>query len=173
MKLSIFLQLAGLTWYYIVAAEIASPYELKAQELPPSRTTFPKTSFPLSLAFRYNLKGTILQAQNFTSFSTISIPTCDRTDFLYWVIAPVLPGNGVALLGELNKVVTVSETRFQNIVVYDSRDFILNIVGDPGETVTLSTYLILLGKLNTASCQITEYGTASYRVDEGGSISCM
>ena len=164
------MQVAGFTWYYIVAAEITAQYELKASELPSSRSVFPKTSFPLSLAFRYNLKGAILQAQNFTSFSTISIPTCDRTDFLYWAIAPVLPGTSVALLGELSKVVAVSETRFQNII-YDAKDYILHIVGDPGETVTLSTYHILLEKHDTVSCQITEYGTALCRVSESG-ISC-
>ena len=147
-------------------------YVLKPSELPPSRSVFPKTSFPQSLAFRYNLDGSVTEGD---VFSQISIPVCDRHDFQYWVIAPLLPASDFALLGELNKIIPVSETRFQNIL-WDSKGYIIHVLGDPGENVTVSIYDILLGRTFSASCQITTYATASYRVPtrtDAFGINCM
>ena len=143
-------------------------YVLKPSELPPSRSVFPKTSFPQSLAFRYNLDGSVTEGD---VFSQISIPVCDRHDFQYWVIAPLLPASDFALLGELNKIIPVSETRFQNIL-WDSKGYIINVLGYPGETVTVTMYHTVLGRTYSASCQITTYGTASYRTNPFG-INCI
>ena len=152
-------QIGDFTWYYITAASMTASYELKPSELPPSRNVFPKTSFPDSLAFQYNRQGTLLKA---SAFSTISIPTCGTSDFVYWGIAPVFPGTKFAFLGELGKLVPVSETRFQNIV-YDSRTkgYTIYIVGDPGEEIKLTMYSIGLEKTIANFCTISDFGTAT------------
>lgn len=161
------LQIAGFTWYYIVAADITAPYNLMPSELPPSSTTFPKTSLPLSLAFRYDLKGDIYEAKNFTSYSSISIPICGRNDFQYWAVAPWLPGTEVAFVGELDKVVSVSESRIQNIV-HVNGEYHIHIVGAPGETVKMTVYRILMDTSSTVTCQVSSFGAASLHITSNG-----
>jgi hypothetical protein len=53
-----------------------------------------------------------------------------------WGIYPVL-GNGFALLGELDKFVGVSETRFGAVTV-DANVMVVELRGDPGEVVTVT-----------------------------------
>ena len=80
---------------------------MHASELPPSRNTKPRTSFPKSLAFTYTLDGKIQKAMDFTG--SIDIAACSVTDFQYWSLAPIME-NGWALLGELNKIIPISQT---------------------------------------------------------------
>ena len=59
-------------------------------------------------------------------------------DFDYLVLAPIL-ANGMALLGETGKFVTVADKRFDRIEA--QADAIrVRLVGAPGETVALSVY---------------------------------
>ena len=108
-------QIGGYTWYYILAAELNSSYSMSASELPPSHSTFPATSFPKSIAFQYTLDETVTKTANFGSDTKLDVAQCNKTDFQYWIIAPYFP-NGLALLGELDKVTSVSEARFSDIV---------------------------------------------------------
>lgn len=135
-----------------------SEYELSISELPPSRSVFPNTSFPRSLIFEYNHQGTIFATK---LLSSVSIPTCGKSDFFYRGIAPVFPGTNFAFVGELGKTVPVSETRFQNIV-YDShsKGHMIYLVGNPGEEIKVTMYDIELDKTIASFCTISDFGTA-------------
>ena len=113
-----------------------SPYTMKASELPPSKNTKPRTTFPSSLAFTYTLDGVIQKAMNFTG--ALSIPECSVTDFQYWSLAPIF-NNGWALLGELNKIIPVSETRFIDLTLLRG-SYVVYLSGVQGEKVPVTLY---------------------------------
>ena len=125
-----------MTWYYIISGKMESPYTMKASELPPSKNTKPRSNFPNSLAFTYTLDGMVQKAMKFTG--SLSIPECSVTDFQYWILAPIFD-NGWALLGELNKIIPVSETRFIDLSVVGDA-YIAHLVGVQGEKVPVSVY---------------------------------
>lgn len=105
---------------------------------------------------------------NFTNYSRISIPICGRDDFQYWTIAPVLPYTEAAFIGELDKVVSVSESRVQHIdKVYDGYN--IHLIGAPGENVKMSIFRFLMDKIAyTVTCKISSLGTALLRITENG-----
>ena len=153
------MQVNNYTWYYIFAAELASPYSLSASELPPSHNTFPSTSFPTpSVAFQYTLDGRVTNVTNFGSNVKLDIAKCGKSDFQYWVVAPYQP-NDIALLGELTKIVAVSETRYSDFR-FDSTENLLTVrvSGAPGEVVTTSIYYKGPGTTQTFSCNIGPSG---------------
>ena len=119
---------------------------MHASELPPSRHTKPRTAFPKSLAFTYTLDGQVLNAMTFTG--SLSFPITTTMDFHYWSLAPIL-NNGWALLGELNKIIPMSETRITNILNV-GMDYLVSITGVEGEKVSITTY-------DTASSQAVVY----------------
>ena len=45
-----------ITWYHVFATELVEDYDLLAKD---SRTTFPPTTFPQSVAFQYTLDGPV------------------------------------------------------------------------------------------------------------------
>ena len=135
-----------------------STYTMQASELPPSRHTKPKTSFPKSVAFTYTLDGKIQKAMNFTG--SLDIAACSVTDFQYWTVAPVFE-NGWALLGELNKVIAVSETRFINLILESSSVYATVMAGVPGEEVSVTTYNTNSGKTEVYSCTIGPGGNSA------------
>ena len=107
------MQVGSITWYHVFAAELVGDYDLSAKEFPPSRTTFPQTTFPQSVAFQYTLDGTVTRRANFGTDTALRVSMCGEADFQYWIIAPVL-NNGLVLFGELTKIVPVSGTRFKS-----------------------------------------------------------
>lgn len=67
------------------------------------------------------------------------LPKIERLyDFDYLVFAPVF-ANGLALIGETGKFVTVADKRFAEIDA-DGDDIQLKVLGAPGETVSLSAF---------------------------------
>ena len=156
-----------MTWYYILAAELTSSYSMSASELPPSHSTFPATSFPRSIAFQYTLNRTVTKTADFGSDTKLDVEECGKSDFQYWVIAPCLP-NGIALLGELDKVTTVSEVRFSDFVVSDS-DVTMKVNGVPTEQVSVTLYDVNKKKTMEISCTISDSGTNTLSV---GDASC-
>ncbi|RJO68104.1 MAG: hypothetical protein C4523_07760 [Myxococcales bacterium] len=59
-------------------------------------------------------------------------------DFAYLVLAPILP-NGVALIGETGKYVTLADRRFADIAL-DGDRMTVTLAGAPGESVALTIY---------------------------------
>ena len=152
------------TWYHILAAEITDTYKLTAAELPPSHSVFPKSDFPSSVAFRKDLTGKVIEVVNFTSSSSLTIEPCGRQDFKYWTIAPLLEGTGMAILGELDKVITVSETRFKSISRFGSV-YVISLVGAPGETVPITVYTVT-GTAAVVTCKMSSGGTAVLHIPQ-------
>ena len=132
---------------------------MRASELPPSKNTKPKTSFPKYFAFTYTLDGKVHKAINFTG--SLDIAACTVTDFQYWSLAPILE-NGWALLGELNKIIPVSETRFTDIVVESNGLFIGFMTGVPGELVSITAYDTGSGRTEVYSCTIGADGNSAF-----------
>ena len=152
------------TWYHILAAEITDTYKLNVAELPPSHSVFPKSDFPSSVAFRNDLTGKVIEVVNFTSSSSLTIEPCSRQDFKYWTIAPLLEGTGMAILGELDKVITVSETRFKGISRFGS-GYVVSLVGAPGEAVFITVYTVT-GTTTVVTCRTSSGGTAILHIPQ-------
>ena len=158
------MQIDQFTWYYVLTADLASPYTLTAKELPPSRSTFPATTLPFpTIAFRYTLDGNITEIVKFgtqLSFgpdTALNIAQCGKSDFQYWVIPPYIPF-GFSLLGELNKITPVSEQRFSDIIISD--DYVkVKVNGVPGEKVYVTVYENNVNVTQVMECTISESGT--------------
>lgn len=153
--------MANYTWYYVFAAELVSPYSLSASELPPSRNTFPASLFPdPSIAFQYTLDGKVTKSVEFGSSKKLDIAKCSKSDFQYWAIAQYLPvAGGIAILGELTKVVAVSETRYSDLKfsVFDEL-VLVKVVGAPDEVVMTAFHYRTTGFTLTVSCSIGPSG---------------
>ena len=131
-------------------------------DLPPSHSVFPATSFPPSVAFTYDLTGKVLAVQDFPS--TITIAPCTR-NFQYYAIAPLLGSSGMALLGELNKMIPVSETRFVQVEQFGPA-FAAYLVGAPGEVVVITVYVHSSRTTQTVTCNMPSSGTAVLNLPE-------
>ncbi len=92
---------------------------------------------------------------------TLALPaTEDLYGFAYFVLAPV-SANGLALLGETEKFVTLADRRFDRIETGDN-GFRVSVRGVPGETVTLRAYDTRAGALlPPASATIGADGVAA------------
>ena len=130
---------------------------MHARELPPSKNTKPKTSFPKSLAFSYTLDGKIQKAMILSG--GLDIPACSVTDFRYWSLAPLLE-NGWALLGELNKVLPVSETRFIDVIKESTDVYMVYLTGVPREMVPITAYDAGSSKAEVYYCTIGPGGNS-------------
>ena len=152
------MQIDGFTWYYIFAAELRAPYSLFTNELPPSHSTFPATSFlTTTIAFQYTLDRRVTKMVGFSEDNKLDIAQCDKSDFQYWVIAPFLLNyNKVILLGELTKIIPVSETQYRFISYSDT--LMLRVSGAPNEVVMTSFYYLYTDNIKTVSCLIGTTG---------------
>ena len=71
------MQIDSITWYYVFSAELMAPYSLSANELPPSHSLFPATSFPTTaIAFQHTLDGRVTKMANFLSDTKLDIAQC-------------------------------------------------------------------------------------------------
>ena len=77
--------MGSITWYHVFAAELVEDYNLSANEFPPSRTTFPQTTIPQSVAFQYTLDGTVTRRANFGTDTALRVSMCGEADFQYWI----------------------------------------------------------------------------------------
>lgn len=121
-----------------MAADLKEDYALSGWELPPSRHTFPASAMS-HVAFQYDIRtGKVFGIETVSSSTSITLEKCGKDDFKYVVMAPMLRG-GVALFGELNKFVAVSETRFPSVDQAGGRSF-ATVVGVASEVVTVTVY---------------------------------
>ena len=143
-----------------MAAQLEADYALSGSELPPSRSTFPASRLN-HVVFQYDVRtGEVFGIENLTSDSSITVGKCEKIDFKYFVVAPLLE-NGMALFGELDKFVTVSETRFTHLDQTGSRTF-ATVRGVPSEVVKVTVYN---GKSTvTVNCVIGNSGYADLAI---------
>ena len=142
-------------------------------ELPSCPIFNPRTSFPESVALQYNLDGTIRGEPIHIKQNTDSIPLkeCGRDDFEYWLIAPVIPETGGALLGELNKIVSISEQRI--LTIFNNNDvYYANLRGASGEVVYMSSFDLQSGKITTVKCVLASDGTGTLYFTDIASMHC-
>lgn len=149
---------------------------MSATELPPSLATKPRIDFPPSVVARYTLDGQVIEAVNFSNTNSLVIDKCGRSDFQYWLIAPMICNLNGVLLGELDKIVTVSEARIASITLSESRDgnvCTIAMRGSPGETVHMTTYGITTSEAVTTSCVVGADGGAEMQIKgDIGTVSC-
>ena len=157
-------QIGQFTWYYIFTGDLSSPYTLTAKELPSTHFTFPYSSLPApTIAFQYTLDGTVTKTRefgtpnNFGPNTKLTISKCSKSDFQYWVVPPHFMSHGLILLGELNKVVPVSEARFSEIIV-TADDAMVRVNGVPTEKVPVSVYSMSTNKTQVVDCIISTSG---------------
>lgn len=90
------------------------------------------------MVFQYNIRtGEVFGIEELTN-NSITISKCDKKDFKYIVIAPRF-SNKMVLFGELNKFVTVSETRFLDFEETGEGVFV-TLTGVPSEKVIVTVY---------------------------------
>ena len=144
---------------------------MSASELPPSHSTFPVTSFPKSVAFQYTLDKFVTKTAEFGSDTKLNVAQCGKSDFQYWVIAPYF-SSGYALLGELDKVTSVSEARFSDIA--NSGDEVtMKVSGVPTEEVSVTFYDMNNKTTVVIPCTISDSGTNQISVaDQGVTVTC-
>lgn len=65
-------------------------------------------------------------------------PMTGRNDYTYWVLAPIL-SNGLALVGETDKFVTLADQRFESMEALPD-GIRVTVSGVPGEAVTLRAF---------------------------------
>lgn len=164
-------QVAGLTWYYVLIADLKKSAYIMGQDLPPSKNYKPRSDFGLFVAARCDLNGNCFDGQNFTGSSAIRASQTAPQDFQYWIIAPFLPGIGTAVLGELNKVVTMSETRFKDIT-YSGNEYVFTVAGAPGEVVTLSIFGYYTRIMTYVSCKVPDAGTVNIHLTNQNVHQC-
>jgi hypothetical protein len=164
-------EIAQYTWYHIIAADLSEEYSMCAHELPPSSNTFPQSRVPFSVLFRHDLSGRIYFAVNFTyPQECFSVGPCGREDFQYWTVAPVMMNSVFAFLGEWNKIVTVSATRFTNIEHTGSQTAI-SLIGAPGERVEVAFFNIFAVYPTIVQCLIAQSGSAVVHFPEMTCVS--
>lgn len=145
------------------------------KELPATRTVKPKTDWPYYVAFRYELGGKVIKQLNVTtSQSSIPLASCGSTDFQYWVLSPTLSvlGEFIIILGELDKIVTLSHTRFTDITLRNDV-IVIHIFGSPGETVNVSFMDALTEDVATTSCVVGADGTAAMKGNIYNTFACI
>ncbi len=83
--------------------------------------------------------------------------------FDYLVLAPIF-ANGLALIGETGKFVTVADKRFARIEIGEN-DITLRVLGVPGETISVSAFDTRSQKMMTpVSATIGPAGTAQLKI---------
>lgn len=150
-----------------MAAELKTDYALAASELPRTDSTFPDDHLD-AVVLQYDVRtGKTSHIEDLKTDDAITVEKCGKEDFKYFVIAPRL-ANGMALFGELDKFVTVSETRFVHVDQSGNRVF-ATLTGTPTEVVKVSVYNI--EDVVTVDCNIGPTGYATLAITEMG-LNC-
>ena len=126
------------------------------------------TSIPSLVAFQYTLDGKVTQLGDIGSDGKLVVPKCEKSDFQAWTLAPYFE-NGWALLGELNKIVSVSEARFFQIM-NENGNYTFVLRGVPEEKVTVTFYEQSTKKTMPVDCNIGETGFSVLKIP---SLSCV
>ena len=168
-------QVGEYTWYHILAVDLDTLYNINSTQFPPSTNTKPQHKFPVSLAFRKDpVTNKVVSVIKYMYLEErIPLGPCGQGDFQYWSIAPVLRLTQWALFGELDKVVTVSETRFTGMGG-TLEDVLVHLAGIPGETVNVAMFNLFqfTPEPLILSCKISSSGTAILHVSGWVNPTC-
>ena len=142
----------------ILAADLKQPYSLSLYDLPkPANVT--KTDY--FMAYRFSFDGKIETVSKVEY--ELQIPSCERKDFQYWILAPAV-SEDVVFLGEMSKVIAVSRTRFRSITYGNSTATVV-MKGVPSEKVTLA--MVYNKEVETLECVIPSSGSATVTLPRG------
>ena len=146
----------------VLGAELTSSYTVSLGELPPPPSGATKAKE--YVAFRPSFSGKVTAAMNVTS---LAVPACGRADYQYWVLAPVIQDK-VVFLGEMGKVVSLSETRFKSIA-YTAGTVNVKMAGNPGEMVTVAATIDSksMEGLQYFTCMIPSSGMVTLSLPSG------
>ncbi len=110
------------------------------------------------MAYQYSIvTGNITKiTAPYISDGNLKITKCGKDDFQYWAIVTFMTGtqNGRFLLGELNKIVAVSETRFSN---FDGDS--VRVVGMAEEVVRVTLYDLVKDEVVAVDCKVGSDGS--------------
>ena len=95
-----------------------------------------------------------------------TISQCSKSDFLYWVVPPHFTTHGLILLGELTKIVPVSEARFSDIIA-TADDVMVRVSGVPTEKVPVSVYSMSTNETQVVNCIISTSGVNTLSLGTG------
>ena len=146
----------------VLGVELVSSYTVSLGELPlpPGGAVKAKDS----VAFKPSFSGKISAAEHVTS---LAVSACGRADYQYWVLAPVVL-DSVVLLGEMGKVVSVSETRFKSVT--NTTDAVnVTMAGTAGEMVTVAATVGTksMAGVRYFTCPIPSSGVTTLSVPSG------
>lgn len=151
-----------LLFHHLLGATLNQDYAVQPFDLIPA----PGTSDPANLAYSGESPEE-LTVFAFDADHPIVFNKCSKDDFQVWHTAPVLP-NGWALLGELDKWVSVSAFRFSQLA-YSEAAASVRINGPQNETVAVTWALLSTDTVSliTAACVLPPAGSATLRVPDG------
>lgn len=78
-----------------------------------------------------------------------------------------MSSDGWAFLGELNKILPVSKTRFVDIIIADGDIHAIFLSGVPGEQVPLTVYDAVTGSSEVHTCTMSPAGTSFFLFPHG------
>ena len=148
----------------MLIAELNNDFVLNQQDLPPSNSYFPQSQFKFYLALQHDLNGTVTRIERIPSLSLpFFVRACNRSDFQYWTFAPVFDDIEMALIGEMSKIITVSETRFQSVEASKLRDggtasYMVTMQGAPDEVIDISILDLKTNDMKTVTCKFPSSG---------------
>ena len=88
-------------------------------------------------------------------------PRAQAAVYQYWLLAPIDPASGMALLGELGKVVPLSAQRVP-VVASSAAGLRAEIIGVPGERVLITAVGTKTMAVVDTACTIGADGTATF-----------
>ena len=155
-------QFGEVVYHMLLGADLKSSYHMNLKELHmPSNVT---SSPPHTLAYQFDFSGKVTTIKNVSS--SITIPSCERKDYQYWIFAPVF-NNDLVFLGEMSKVIAVSKTRFQSIT-YSGSVASVEMRGVPSEVVTTAAVLNKdLDNIKYFQCRIPSVGSVTLKLPSG------
>ena len=155
----------------MLVAELNNDFVLNQQDLPPSKSYFPQSQFDLYVVLQHDLNGTVTRIERMPSLSLpFFVRACNRSDFQYWTFAPVFNDIEMALIGEMNKIITVSETRFQSIkdsgLYGGGSGYMVHLQGVPDEEIDISILDIKTNDMKIVTCQFPSSGTTVLHIPD-------
>ena len=110
--------------------------------------------------------------QPFDASHPVKLPECGKWDFGLFHVAPVFP-NGWVLLGEMAKLVPISDKRIQSVFETES-SLHVKLMGSVNEKVTISFWMPASssggGKVIEVTCTVLSNGFITMTVPDG---TCM
>lgn len=145
---------------YVTAVNLVEDYNVSIAEIGYKEST-------VLLAFEQNSTNVV---QKVDASHPLTAKACGQFDFQFYTLAPIL-SNGMALLGEPSKWISVSRARFQSIS-YDETSITAEVLGSAGEDVTVH-FTSSSSSIFAVSCTLPESGRAQFVGQDSGTGKCI